>query len=269
MDSLTQLLSLGFGEVTLGRILWVVLLLFICLLSIRILLRALDKIFLHLKVPVTLLKMLRSVTKALLLFLTALIVLTCLGVPVTSLIAAMSVVGVAVSLSVQNFLSNVAGGFQLLGSHPFEVGDFVDAGGCSGTVTEIGLFYTKMTTPDNKLVQIPNSSVVLSNIVNYSSQSTRRVDLTVGVSYDAEPASVSRVLTDTLLAHPGVLREPPPSVRVSGYGPNAVQYAVRGWCDNDRYWEVYHDLLEAVRPALASHGISMVSEQVTVQVRQG
>ena len=179
---LTDILEFGISGFTVAKLLTVILMVLIGLALVKVLMRLIDKLFQKLRVSVTLLGILRAVIKVLLYFLLVVTVLHFLGIPVTSLIAAMSVVGVALSLGLQNFLGNVVGGVQMLVSQPFEVGDFVEAGGCSGVVQEIGLFYTKILTPDNKLVQEPNSAVVAANIINYTAEKTRRVDLTVTAS---------------------------------------------------------------------------------------
>ena len=142
---------------------------------VKVLLRVLDRALDRFQVDAPLQRLLRALLKGGLWSVAVIIVLDRLGVEVTSLIAVLSVVGLAFSLALQNFLSNVAGGMQLLASHPFSVGDFVEAGGCSGTVEEIGMFYTKLTTPDNRLVQLPNNTIVSANITNFSAQPTRRV----------------------------------------------------------------------------------------------
>ena len=168
IENLEKVLGFELGGFSLGSLLSAALLAVVCLLAVKLLLKGVDRVLARSHVDATLLGMLRSTIKALLLFLVLLMVMGCLGIPVTSLVAVLSVAGLAISLSIQNFLNNVAGGFQLLISHPFKAGDYVSAGGCEGTVQEIGLFYTKILTADNKLVQLPNSTVVSANITNYT-----------------------------------------------------------------------------------------------------
>lgn len=268
MEIVQNILETGIGGFTLAKLLTAIVLVAVCLVVVKVLLRMLDRVFLRLKVPATLLAMLRAITKILLLFLVVLIVMGYLGIPVTSLVAALSVVGLAVSLSVQNFLSNVAGGFQLLASHPFEVDDFVEAGGCSGVVQEIGLFYTKILTGDNKLIQLPNSSVVAANITNYTSQETRRVDLTFTASYDASVEKVEKVLYDVVQSHSKTLTTPKPSVRVKNYGASSIEYLVRVWCETADYWDVYYDVIEQVKPAFDRNGIEMTYDHLNVHLKQ-
>ena len=199
-------------------------------------------------------------------FVAVIIVLECLNIEATSLVALLSVIGLAFSLALQNFLSNLAGGMQLLASHPFKPGDFVDAGGCSGTVTEIGMFYTKLTTPDNKLVQLPNSTIVSANITNFSAQPTRRVELKVSASYNAPTEQVLALLRQMAEHHPLVLDDPAPVVHVSEYGDNAISYLMRVWTANGDYWTVYFDLMDGFKPAFDKAGVEMTYPHVNVHM---
>ena len=266
MESVKKLLELHIAGFTLAKLLTALLLTLVCLTTVKLLLKMLDRLFVRLKVPAMLLGMVRAITKVLLLFLVVLIVMGYLDIPVTSLVAALSVVGLAVSLSVQNFLSNVMGGFQLLSSQPFDVGDYVEAGGCAGTVKEIGLFYTKVLTPDNKLIQLPNSSVVASNITNYSSEPTRRVDLTFSAAYSAPIDRVEEALQKAVASVSGVLADPAPFARVSRYGNSSVEYTVRVWCATADYWTVYFDIIRAAKLAFDEAGIEMTYDHVNVHI---
>ena len=165
------------SKLTANKIFGAVIAAVVCLVVIKVLTRVVGRVLSRSKLDVSLQNLLRRLLSGALWFVAVIIVLECLDIEVTSLVAVLSVVGLAFSLALQNLLSNMAGGMQLLASHPFKLGDFVDAGGCSGTVTEIGMFYTKLTTPDNKLIQIPNSTIVSANITNYSAEATRRVEL--------------------------------------------------------------------------------------------
>lgn len=264
--TLKTVLEASIGSFTVGRLLGAVLLALMCLAAVKLLLRFSDRLLARLHTPKTVLGMLRASIKVVLLFLAVLIVMGFLGIPVTSLVAVLSVVGVAVSLGVQNFLTNVVGGLQILASHPFEVGDYVEAGGCAGTVREVGLFYTKIVTADNKLIQIPNGSVVAANITNYSAQPTRRVELVVSAAYEAPVEQVEQVLLAVASGHEKVLPDPAPFARVSKYGTSSVEYTVRVWCANGDYWSVYFDLMKAVKVAFDQNGIQMTYDHVNVHM---
>ena len=250
----------------LSKLLWAVLLAVICLVVIKLALRLLDRGLAKSELDHKIKKIVRFIVKLVLLFVSVIIVMGCLNIPVTSLVAVLSVAGLAVSLAVQNFLGNVAGGVQIIASKPFEEGDYVECGGCSGTVQDMGLFYTKLLTSDNKLVQLPNSAVIGATIINYSSQPTRRVEHKVSASYDAPTGLVEKTLLDLVRATPGTLADPAPMARVSSYGDNAIEYVVRAWCASADYWSVYYDLLDGMKPAFDRAGIEMTYPHVNVHM---
>lgn len=268
-DVIQNIWQLGVAGFTLEKLFTAVIAAAACLVVIKVLLKFTDRALRRVHLDDTLKKLIRTALKAVLVFVGILVVLGCLGVPVTSLIALMSVIGLAVSLAVQNFLSNVAGGLQLLVSKPFKIGDYVEAGDCSGTVQEIGLFYTKLNTTDNKLVQLPNSTIVSQNIINYSSEDQRQVELKVSASYDAPTELVRRTLGELVRAHPLIRQEPEPLIRVCAYQDSAVQYLVRAWCDNGDYWTVYFDLMDAIKPAFDRAGIEMTYPHLNVHLDEG
>ncbi len=240
-----------------------------CLVAMKLLLKVLDRALGRSKLDAPLKTLLRTLAKAGLWFVTVIIVMECLNIKATSLVAVLSVVGLAFSLALQSFLSNAAGGMQILASHPFSEGDFVEAGGCSGTVEEIGLFYTKLTTPDNKLVQMPNSSIVTANITNFSQQPTRRVELRVSASYDAAPDRVIALLARMAAEHPLILDDPNQMIHVDGYGGSAVQYVMRVWCANADYWTVYYDLMDGFKAAFDAAGIEMTYPHLNIHLGEG
>ncbi len=253
-------------NITASNIFGAVLSVVISLILIKVLTKVVNRALGRSRLDASLQTLLRNLVKGALWAVAAIIVLGCLGIEVTSLVAVLSVIGLAFSLALQNFLSNVAGGIQLLASHPFAVGDFVDVGVCSGTVEEIGMFYTKVVTPDNKLVQLPNSAIVTANITNFSAQPTRRVELKVSASYDAPTERVTALLAKMAADHPLVLDEPEPAVHVEQYGGSAVCYVMRVWCANADYWTVYYDLMDGFKPAFDGAGIEMTYPHVNVHM---
>lgn len=256
-----------FANFSMAKLLPAIVIAVLCIVVIKILLKIVDRILAKAEqVDGTVKKLIRVILKVVFLFVAIIIVLGSLGIPVTSLIAVLSVFGLAVSLAVQSFLSNVAGGLQLAASKPFKEGDYVDAAGCSGTVLEVGLFYTKLNTPDNKLVQVPNSAVVASSIINYSSEDKRRVDLTVSVSYDTPIEKVKEVMGRLVGEHALTLPTPEPQISVVEYGDSAIKFTVRTWCANADYWTVYFDLMDAVKPAFEQAGIEMTYPHVNVHM---
>ena len=239
-----------------------------CFVAVKLLLVLFDKFVKKSKLDPIIRKILRIAVKALLLFVAVVIILGSIGISVTSLIAALSVVGVAFSLAIQGFLSNVFGGLQIISNKPFHIGDYVDAGGESGTVREVGLFYTKLYTPDKKLVQIPNSVIANSNITNYSSAKNRRVDITVSASYNDDVEKVKAVLLKMLMEHPLTLKEEDiaPVVHVNAYNPNDIGYVARAWCVNADYWTVYFDIMDNIKVEFEKNGIAMSYPHVNVHM---
>ena len=253
-------------QITASKIFSAVIAAVACLIAIKVLLKLLDRAQRRSRLDPSLQALLRNLFQGGLWFVAAIIVLECLGIEVTSLVAVLSVVGLAFSLALQNFLSNMAGGMQLLASHPFKPGDFVEAGGCSGTVTEVGMFYTKLTSPDNKLIHIPNSTIMSANVINYSAQGTRRVEVKVSASYDAPTEQVLAVLKGLVEHHPLALADPAPQVHVDDYGDNAIGYVVRVWCATDDYWTVYFDLMDGLKLAFDAAGVEMAYPHVNVHM---
>jgi len=266
LEALASNIQKNMSRLSTGKILSAVATAVVCLAVVKLLLALLDRALRRSRLDDNLKKLLRTLLKCALYFVAVIVVLGCLGIEVTSLVAVLSVIGLAFSLALQNFLSNLAGGMQLLASHPFKPGDFVDAGGCSGTVTEIGMFYTKLTTPDNKLVQLPNSTIVSANITNFSAQPTRRVELKVSASYDAPTERVIGLLRQMTANHPLVLDDPEPMIHVDEYGDSAIAYLVRVWCANADYWTVYFDLVDGFKPAFDRAGIEMTYPHVKVHM---
>ena len=262
----TEGLWASLRQITASKIFSAVIVTVVSLIVIKILMMVLDRALGRSRLDKSLQSLLRNLTRAGLWLVAAIIVLSRLGIEVTSLVAVLSVIGLAFSLALQNFLSNVAGGMQLLASHPFKPGDFVEAGGCSGTVTEIGLFYTKLTTPDNKLVELPNSSIMSANIINYSAQPTRRVEVKVSASYDAPTEQVLAVLRGMVENHPLTLADPEPMIHVDHYGDHAIGYVIRVWCATADYWTVYFDLMDGMKPAFDAAGVEMTYPHVNVHM---
>lgn len=199
----------------------------------------------------------------------ALIIITVamiLGVPVTSFITILASCGVAVGLALQGSLSNLAGGIMLLLFKPFKIGDYIEAAGEAGTVTEISVMYTEIITFDNKRITIPNGSLTNSVIENYSSEDTRRVDLTFNTSYANDVDAVKEVIMKVVENHPAILKTPEPFVRLSAHKDSSLEYAVRVWCKSADYWDVYFDLMEMVKKAFDENGVQIPYPQVDVHI---
>ena len=198
-----------------------------------------------------------------------LLLLTCadkLGLPTDSIITLLGTFGLAFSLAMQSSLSNLAGGLFILGSKPFETGDYVSVAGAEGTVTQIGFIHTALTTVDNKVIHVPNSTITGSVVTNFSS-SQRRVDLTIPVSYNCSLDQAKAVIEGVIARDSRVLQEPAaPFVRVWDLGASAVDIAVRVWCDGNDYWELRSWLIENIKKELDKEGIAIPYSQLDVHV---
>jgi small conductance mechanosensitive channel len=209
--------------------------------------------------------MIRSLVKTVLYLLLILMAVSSLGVDVTGVLALASVATLAVSLALQDLLSNLVGGFTLVYTHPFSAGDFVEIAGQSGTVKEIGMTYTKLLTPDNKLTQIPNSSVVSSEIINYSCTGTRRVAIDVTASYDAPVDKVLEALKEAASVE-GILDDPAVFSAVTNYGDHAIGYVVRVWSKSEVYWDVHKAITLNIKKVFDQQGIQMTYPHLNVHL---
>ncbi len=206
-----------------------------------------------------------SLAKVAMYILLGLSVASSLDIDVTGIVALASVLTLAVSLSLQNMLTNVIGGFTILSTHPFHSGDYVEIAGQSGTVQEINMTYTRLATFDNKLISIPNSAVVAAQIVNYSAADTRRVDTPVSASYDAPTQKVIDALVQAGTMD-NVLLTPAPSACVSSYGDSAIAYTLRVWVKTEDYWDVYFALTQRVKDVFDEQGITMTYPHLNVHL---
>ena len=180
-----------------------------------------------------------------------------LGVETTSFAAILAAAGLAIGLALQGSLSNFAGGALIMIFKPFKVGDLIEAQGEIGAVKEIEIFTTKLIGLSNKEIIIPNGALSNGNILNYTSLETRRVDLVLGVSYDADIKQTKEVLMNVLKSDEKVLQDPEPTVNVSELADSSVNFAVRPWCKSADYWDVYFGITEACKLALDKAGIEI------------
>ena len=189
-----------------------------------------------------------------------------LGIQTTSFIAILGAAGLAIGLALQGSLSNFAAGFLMIIFRPFKVGDFIEGAGVAGVVEEISIFTTTMKTGDNKTIIIPNSSLSGGNIINYSTKETRRVDLLVGVSYDADLKHVRNVLEELIAAEERVLKDPEHLIAVAELGADSVNFTVRLWVKSADYWGVMFAMNEAVKVRFDKEGIGIPYPQRDVHV---
>ncbi len=180
-----------------------------------------------------------------------------LGVETTSMAAVIAAAGLAIGLALQGSLSNFAAGVMIVMFRPFHKGDFVSAGGIEGSVQEINIFTTYMKTPDNRTIIVPNGKIISDNIINFTANATRRIDLVIGVGYDDNLRDVKKVLTDILESNERVLEDPAPLVAVAELGDNSVNFNVRPWVKSEDYWLVRYELMQEIKEQLDAHGFSI------------
>ncbi|WP_025819897.1 mechanosensitive ion channel family protein [Shewanella marina] len=191
-----------------------------------------------------------------------------LGVQTASLVAVVGAAGLAVGLALQGSLSNFAAGVLMVLFRPCRVGDYIEAAGVSGTVDEITIFSTRLHTPDNKVVIAPNSAIMNGTITNYSALGQRRVDLVIGVAYDADLKQAKEVLSQVLENHPLVLKDPAYTVALLELADSSVNFVVRPWVKTADYWTVYFEVMEQVKVALDDANIGIPFPQMDLHVKE-
>lgn len=267
MDFFNSLADIKLGDISLSSILSAVLIYVVCYVVIRLLCRAFEKLLDRSKhIDASLKTFFSGAIKAVLWVIAIIIIAGSLGIPVTSLVAVLSVAGVALSLALQGLLSNLFSGITILATRPFNVGDYVQVGGESGTVKSIGLFYTVLDTLDNRVIYAPNGDITSSKIVNYSAESLRRVIIPVTASYDSATEDVRRAVLAAAAKDERILTEPAPMAAISGFGSSSVEYTVRVWCKSDDYWDVLFALNENIRESFAEYGVEMSYDHLNVHI---
>ena len=256
-----------FSKLTLEKLLYAALLLLLCAALIRLILKAADKLFAHSKLDHTIFGFLRASAKAILIFIAVMLVAGTLGVDTSSLLAILSVAGLAVSLSVQNSLSNIASALMILGAKPFRAGDYVQIGSSAGIVQTIGAIYTTLRTYDNQLIHIPNSQITGAAIVNCTAEPERRVDLNFSASYHDDVDTVRQTLTDAAMRCGHALTTRPAEAHVTGYGDSAVNYVLRFWVKTENYWDAYNAVMDEMKAACERSGVTMTYPHVNVHMK--
>lgn len=209
-----------------------------------------------------------SFIKGLLYVILVIAVIGILGVPMASVITVLASAGVAVGLALQGALSNLAGGIMLMIFRPFRVGDFVEAAGATGVVQEITLFYTVFLSLDNKRITVPNGSLMNANVVDYSSEELRRVDLTFSCAKSEIPAKIQALMMEVMESHEKVLKDPAPFARLSGGSNEGMEFTVRAWCKNEDYWDVYFDLTQGITESFGKNGVQAPAVRVVNEPAQ-
>ncbi len=203
-----------------------------------------------------------SAVKWLLYIILVVSIVAILGVPMASVITVLGTAGAAIALSLQGSLSNLAGGIMLVIFRPFKVGDYVETSGVAGTVKEINLFYTVLNTVDNCRINVPNGALMNTNIIDYSAEETRRVDLSFASAKSEDPQKIQDLMLEVMGQNEKVLRDPAPFARISGGTNEAMQFTARAWCKTEDYWDVYFDLTQAITEKLGENGVQAPAVRV-------
>lgn len=266
-DHLEAVANFRIGSMSLSTIVFAVLVFALCFLLIRVFSRVLHRTIARSKRGSTALSgFLESAAKIFLWVITAIILADILGIPTTSLVAVVSVVGLALSLSIQNIASNLFSGVMLLITKPFEAENYVEAAGKAGTVKSVGLFYTVLETPDNIRVYIPNGDVTSSAVINYSAESLRRVEQSYAVSYDSPTEEVLAAIREAAAQDARILTDPAPFAAIKSYQNSSIEFVSRVWCKNSDYWDVFFGMNERVRRCFDAHGVEMTYQHLNVHL---
>ena len=239
------------------KVLMALAVLIIGLLIIKVFVNTTKKVLSKREVDITLQKFLLNLLNWVLKILLFITVVAKLGIETTSFAAILASAGLAIGLALQGSLANFAGGILIIIFKPIKIGDFIEAQGVSGSVKEIEIFTTKLNTTDNKEIIIPNGALSNGNIVNYSTEATRRVDFTFGVGYDSDIKKTKEVISRVINSHPLVLKEPAPAVNLSELADSSINFFTRGWVKKEDYWTVKFDVMEQTKEALDAAGIDI------------
>lgn len=264
VDMLEGLLSYLSGELP-KKVLAAIVILVLGVLAIRIVMKILKGSLEKSQLEKAAHTLILSLAKTVMYILLGLTLAATLGVDVTSIVALASVLTLALSLALQDMVSNILGGFTLLYTQPFHSGDYVEIAGQGGTVREINMTYTMLVTGDNKQISIPNKSVVAAQIINYTAEGTRRVEVAVSASYDAPTQKVidALALAGTM---DNVLLDPAPFAAVAGYGDSAINYVLRVWVKAEDYWDIYYAVNQRVKDIFDEQDITMTYPHLNVHL---
>ena len=257
MEAITNLCTTVVGKVLLAIVVW-----FVGKFIVNKILGLVGKIKVLDKIEPNTRTFVLSALKWLLYVILVVSIVAILGVPMASVITVLGTAGAAIALSLQGSLSNLAGGIMLVIFRPFKVGDFVEASGVTGTVKEITLFYTVLNTVDNCRINVPNGALMNANVIDYSAEATRRVDLTFASAKSENPKKIQDLMLDVMGQNEKVLKDPAPFARISGGTNEAMQFTVRAWCKTEDYWDVYFDLTQAITEKLGENGVQAPAVRV-------
>ena len=258
--NIKQILNTAVGGYSLSKILSALVTLLVCLIAVRLIMKVVTRLLSRMqKVNERLQKVIRTSVKVLLYVLTVIITAEALGINTSCLT-------LGITLAAEDILGNVAGGLVILSSHPFALGDFIEAGGTSGTVREIGLNHTKLETANGQMILMPNKDLSSSKIINYTVLGRRRIVRTVTASYDAPTETVMTACMEAVEATANILPDPAPAVHLTDYGASSIEYTIYCWCTVENYWPAYHSINEKLRDTFAKHNVEMTYDHLNVHI---
>lgn len=253
---------------TLGKIIISLIILLISFKIINALARKIEKSGEKKNADKTIMKTLAYIVKLGLKILVAICLIGFLGIDTSGLTALIASLGVCVGLAVNGALSNLAGGVMIILTRPFRVDDYIEAQGEAGTVAEIRITNTKIITPDNKVIYIPNGALSSGTIINYSEKDLRRVDLDFTIGYTSDFEKAKAIITDACEKHELVLKDPAPFIRMGAHGESSITVKTRVWVNSADYWTVNFDLLETVKREFDANGIEIPFNQLDVHIKK-
>ena len=264
--NISEILSTSLGSFTIGEAFSALLTLLVCLLIIRTVMKVVSRLLSRTHLDAKVQKYIATALKAVLYILTALIILGSLNIDMTSLEALLSVCSLGVTLAMEDILGNMAGGLVILSTHPFHIGDYVEADGVGGTIEEIALNHTKLLTANGQYILVPNRALSSSKITNYSRLGRRRIGIAVTASYDASTKDVFAACAEAMDMTPNLLSDPAPVTRLTGYGESSIEYTLYCWTAVGDYWDSYFALMENIRTAFDKYNVEMTYNHLNVHV---
>ncbi len=267
-EELSGLLKRTVGRVSLEDVLMAAVTLLICLAAVRLLLKLAGRLLRRTKLEERIRRYILMGLKLLLYTLTVVFTAGSLGINMTSLVALLSVGSLGVTLAAEDVLGNVAGGLVILSSHPFAIGDFIESGGVSGTVEEISLNHTKLTTPDGLTALLPNKELAASKVINYTVLGRRRIVWKMTAAYNASTEAVKDACLRAVEATEHILEDPAPVVYLTGFGESGIDFTVYCWTAAGDFWAAQFALAENLRREFAQAGVEIPYNKLDVHIRK-
>lgn len=251
----------------LPKVIFAIVILVIGIIISKLVLFTLTKVLGKTRLDLTITKFTSQVVKIVLYTLLVTIIMSMLGIPSTSIITVIGTAGVAIGLALQSSLSNVAGGFLIMISRPFRIGDYIITNGVEGTVSHISILYTRLESLTHQAIFIPNGMAINATIINNNGNENRRLELVFSISYDDDYDKAKGVIKHVLNKHPKILHEIPLYIVMKEHGSSAIVILVRAWCKSVEYLDTYYDITEKVRAAFIENGIQIPYNQLDVHIK--